>query len=140
MPKDTIFNSTNKGTLWPNAKPLQEKGDAFIPIKLPDFGQDINLLDYTSANNLITLFTIYYTPKIIDIITKHINNYTRELKDNLLPYICANQQYLTYYRELYIYFIIYIYITLYIINEILDYQNISKITPKHAFIMYILRN
>jgi hypothetical protein len=38
MPKDTIFNSTNKGTLCLNAKPLQTKGDAFYPIKLLDFG------------------------------------------------------------------------------------------------------
>ncbi len=38
MPKDTIFDSTNKGTLRPNAEPLREKGDAFVPMKLPDFG------------------------------------------------------------------------------------------------------
>jgi hypothetical protein len=37
MLKDTIFNSTNKGTLRPNAKPLRAKGDAFYPIKLLDF-------------------------------------------------------------------------------------------------------
>jgi len=38
MPKDTIFNSTDKGTLRPNAEPLQKKGDAFQPMQLPDFG------------------------------------------------------------------------------------------------------
>ena len=32
MPKDTIFNSTNKGTLRPNIKPLYKKGDVFKPI------------------------------------------------------------------------------------------------------------
>jgi hypothetical protein len=37
MLKDTIFNSINKGTLYPNAKPLRIKGDAFYLIKLPDF-------------------------------------------------------------------------------------------------------
>jgi hypothetical protein len=38
MLKDTIFNSTNKGTFCPNAKPLRAKGDAFYLIKLLDFG------------------------------------------------------------------------------------------------------
>jgi hypothetical protein len=38
MPKDTIFDSTNKGTLRPNAKLLRKKGDAFKPMKLPEFG------------------------------------------------------------------------------------------------------
>jgi hypothetical protein len=37
MLKDTIFNSTNKGTLRLDAKPLQVKGDAFYLIELPDF-------------------------------------------------------------------------------------------------------
>ena len=37
MLKETIFNPTNKGTLCFNAKPLRVKGDAFYPIKLPDF-------------------------------------------------------------------------------------------------------
>jgi hypothetical protein len=38
MLEDIIFNSTNKGTLCPNAKPLRAKGDAFYPLKLLDFG------------------------------------------------------------------------------------------------------
>jgi hypothetical protein len=37
MLKDTIFDSTIKGTLRPNAKPLRIKGDAFYLIKLLDF-------------------------------------------------------------------------------------------------------
>jgi hypothetical protein len=37
MLKDTIFNSTNKETLYLNAKPLQAKKDAFYLIKLLDF-------------------------------------------------------------------------------------------------------
>ncbi len=38
MPKDTIFDSTDKGTLRPNAKLLRTKGDTFKPMELPDFG------------------------------------------------------------------------------------------------------
>jgi len=37
MPKDTVFDPTDKGTLCPNAKLLRKKGDAFYLIKLPDF-------------------------------------------------------------------------------------------------------
>jgi hypothetical protein len=37
MPEETIFDPTDKGTLRPNAKPLRVKGDAFYPMKLPDF-------------------------------------------------------------------------------------------------------
>jgi hypothetical protein len=37
MPEDIVFDSTNKGTLCPNAKLLRTKRDAFYPIKLLDF-------------------------------------------------------------------------------------------------------
>ncbi len=76
----------------------------------------------------------------MDMIAKYTNNYMREPKDNLLPYIRANQWYPTCCGELYIYFAIRIYMTLYVMNEILDYWDISKITPKHAFITYMPRN
>jgi hypothetical protein len=35
MPEDTVFDSTNKGTLRPNKDALYKKGDVFKPIKLP---------------------------------------------------------------------------------------------------------
>jgi hypothetical protein len=38
MLEDTVFNPTNKGTLCPNTKPLQIKGNVFYLINLPDFG------------------------------------------------------------------------------------------------------
>jgi hypothetical protein len=75
MPKDTVFNSTNKGTLCLNAKPLQKKGDAFQSMQLPDFGWEITLLENVSPDDLIMLFTIYYTLEIIDLIVEKINNY-----------------------------------------------------------------
>jgi hypothetical protein len=79
MPKDTVFDSTDKGTLRPNAKPLRKKGDAFKPIKLPEFGWEITLLEHVSPDNPITLFTMYYTLEIINLIVKKTNGYTREL-------------------------------------------------------------
>jgi hypothetical protein len=38
MPKDTIYDPTDKGTLRPNSPPLRTKGDVFIPMNLPNFG------------------------------------------------------------------------------------------------------
>jgi hypothetical protein len=78
MPEETVFDPIDKGTLRPNAQPLRVKGDAFYPIELPDFGYEIALLENTSPDDLITLFTMYYTPEIINIIVKKTNNYLRE--------------------------------------------------------------
>jgi hypothetical protein len=66
MLEDTVFDSTDKGTLRPNAKPLRKKGDAFNLVKLPDFSWEIPLLKHMSPDDLITLFTMYYAPEIID--------------------------------------------------------------------------
>jgi hypothetical protein len=43
MPEDTVFDSTDKGTLRPNAKPLRKKGDAFTPMQLPNWSWEINV-------------------------------------------------------------------------------------------------
>jgi hypothetical protein len=75
MPKDTIFNSINKYTLRPNAKPLHAKGDVFKPMKLLNFAWEITLLKNTSPDDPITLFTMYYTLEIINIIVEKTNNY-----------------------------------------------------------------
>jgi hypothetical protein len=78
MPEDTVFDPTDKGTLRLNAKPLRTKGDAFYPMKLPDFGWEITLSEHVSPNDPITLFTMYYTPEIIDLIVEKMNKYLRE--------------------------------------------------------------
>jgi hypothetical protein len=75
MLKDTIFNPINKGTLWPNTKLLRKKKNIFKLIVLLNFSREITLLKNMSLNNLITLFIIYYTFEIINIIVKYINNY-----------------------------------------------------------------
>jgi hypothetical protein len=67
MPEETVFDPTDKGTLRPNAKPLRKKGDAFKPMELPAFGWEITLPENVSPEDPITLFTMYYTPEIIDI-------------------------------------------------------------------------
>ena len=75
MPEDTVFDSTDKGTLRPNAKPLLKKGDAFKPMGLPNFGWEINLPNDVSPDDPITLFTMYYTPEIINLIVEKTNKY-----------------------------------------------------------------
>jgi Transposase IS4 len=140
MPEDTIFDSTDKGTLRPNAKPLRAKGDAFKPMKLPNFAWEITLLENTSPDDPITLFTMYYTLEIISMIVKKTNNYLREPEDDSCLRARANEWYPTCCREIYIYFAIRIYMTLYVCNEIADYWNIKDFTPNHPITDYMSRD
>jgi hypothetical protein len=84
-----------------------------------------------SADDPITLFTMYYPPKIMDLIIEKINEYHREPKDDSCPRARAIEWYLTCRGELYIYFIIRIYMTLYVCNEITDYWDTRNFTPAH---------
>ena len=91
MAELTVFDSTDKGTLRPDEEPLESAGDKFVPMKLPYFGWEIHLPENTSPDDPITLFTIYYTSEIIDLIIEHTNNYIREPKDNTRPYTRVNK-------------------------------------------------
>ena len=64
-------------------------------MELPDFGWDITLLENASPDDPITLFTMYYTLEIIDLIVENTNKYIQEPQNNSLPYIQANAQYPT---------------------------------------------
>jgi hypothetical protein len=81
MTKDIINDPTNKGTKQPNTKPLLKAGHKFIPMILPDFDFEITLPNNVSPDNPISLFTIYYTPKIINTIVQYTNNYQKEPQD-----------------------------------------------------------
>ena len=140
MPEDTVFDSTDKGTLWPNEDPLRNKGDAFKPMELPNQGWEITLPDDVSPDNPITLFTMYYTPEIIDLIVKKTNNYLREPQDDSCPRARAKEWYPTCSGEIYIYFAISIYMTLYVCNEISDYWDTKDFTPIHPICKEISRD
>jgi hypothetical protein len=73
MLKETVFDLIDKRTLRPNAKPLWKKGDMFYYINLPDFSWEITFLKEAFADDLITLFIIYYSFEIIDLIIKKTN-------------------------------------------------------------------
>jgi hypothetical protein len=90
MPELTVFDSTDKGTLRPDEEPLESTGDEFVPMKLPYFGWEIHLLENTSPDDPITLFTMYYTPEIIDMIAENTNNYARRPKNESLAYTRVN--------------------------------------------------
>jgi hypothetical protein len=83
MPELTVFDTTDKGTLRPDKEPLESTGDKFVSIKLSHFGWEIYLPENTSPDDPITLFTMYYTPKIMDIIMENTNNYTRKIRNEL---------------------------------------------------------
>ena len=90
MPDATVFDSTDKGTLRPNEDPLHKQGSTFKPMQLPQFGWEITLPEDVSLDDPITLFTMYYTPEIIDLIVEKTNTYLRKPQDNSTPYARAN--------------------------------------------------
>jgi len=132
MPEDIVFDPTDKRTLRPNAKPLAKKGDVFYPMKLPDFDAEIRLPEDASPDDPITLFTMYYTPEIIEWIVQKTNSYDRYIKDDSLPRCRGNEWYQTCPGEIYTYFAIRVYMTLYIHNEISDYWDTRDYTPDHG--------
>jgi hypothetical protein len=66
MPEGTEPDPTNQGTQRPNTALLRKKKDKFILFKCPDFEFKITLFMDTSPDDLITLFTLYYTLEIIE--------------------------------------------------------------------------
>ena len=81
MAEGTRYDTTDTGTLRPNVKPLQQIGTDFMPMELPEIDQEIHLLEYASPDDPITLFTLYYSPQMIDYIVYTTNEYPREPAD-----------------------------------------------------------
>jgi hypothetical protein len=73
MPKNIITDTTDPGTYWPKTLVLKTKNDHFEPMKLSDFEPEIYLPDYMFPDDLIIIFTLYYTPEIIKQIIKSTN-------------------------------------------------------------------
>jgi hypothetical protein len=140
MPELTSFDTTDKGTLRPDEELLESAGDKFVLIKLPYFSWEIYFPEDVSLDDFITLFTIYYTPEIMDIIIKNTNNYARKPRNKLVSCTGANEWYPTCCKELYLYFAIRIYMTLVVFNEIFDYWNTTSIMPTHEITKWIARD
>ena len=91
MSEDIINDPTDRGTKRPSTKPLLKAGRKFIPMILLDFDFEITLLDDISPDDPISLFTMYYTPEIIDMIVQYTNQYQREPQDPSRPRARATQ-------------------------------------------------
>jgi hypothetical protein len=140
MPEGTEPGPTDRGTQRPNAPPLRKKGDKFIPFECPDFDFKITLPPDTSPDDPITLFTLYYTPEIIESIVQHTNNAPRKAQDPSKPNARANQWYPTCAGEIYLFLAIKIYMTLFPMDKVADYWNSHKLFPRHVITQYMSRN
>jgi hypothetical protein len=59
-------------------------GTRHVTTETPSTTTDkITLLEYISPNDPIILFTLYYTPEIMDLIVEKTNEYTRKPADDL---------------------------------------------------------
>jgi hypothetical protein len=140
MLEGTEPDPTDKGTQRPNAKPLQKKGNTFILIKCPDFDIEITLPLNTSLDNPISLFTLYYTPEIIESIVCYTNEVPREPQDPSMSYARANAWYLTCAEEIYLYFAIRVYMTEFPIDDVAGYWSSNPLFSQHRLIKFILQD
>jgi hypothetical protein len=59
-------NLIDSVTKRPNSPLFKKLSSYFILMKLDDFGYKIILSDYVSPDNLISLFTLYYTLELVE--------------------------------------------------------------------------
>jgi len=90
-------------------------------MQLPDWDCEIHLPEDASPDDPISLFSLYYSPKIIDMIVDKTNEYMRQPTDDSCLYARANAWYPINRGEIYLYLAIQIYMTLHIDNEISNY-------------------
>jgi hypothetical protein len=90
-------------------------------MECPNFDFEIRLPIATNPQDVFDLFSIYYTPEIIELIAKYMNLSLRKAKDPSLERSRANAWYPTYVKEIYTFFAIRIYMMIYPLNQILDY-------------------
>jgi hypothetical protein len=122
MPEDIENDPTDQGTNRPNAAPLKKAGSESTPMNLPNFSFEITLSEDVSTDDPISLFTLYYTPEIIDQIVYYTNQHYRTPHDlDHSTYSRCKEWYPTSPGEIYIYLAIRIYMTLNVQNEISDY-------------------
>jgi hypothetical protein len=140
MPEGTVPDSTDIGTLRPNAKPLLKQGTQFEPMNLPIFDEQITLPADTYPDSPIDIFCLYYSSEIIRHITQCTNSYFRQPKDPTLPRARAKDWWPTTEAEIYIYLAIRIYMTLHVDNELSDYWDTRVASPNHYISKYMTRD
>jgi hypothetical protein len=140
MSEYTEPDPTDPGTLRPNVPPIESRGDEFVPMKCPDFDLEITLPDHVSPDDPITLYTLYYTPEIINQIVLYTNNVPRQPQDRTRPNARASTWYPTSCPEVYIFLGIRIYMTLFAMDDVADYWSTHSLFPKHPITQYMTRD
>ena len=79
MPKDTVEDPTDDGTLRPDEKPISKVGSGFQPMHIEDREIEIYLPKGVDPEHPFSLFELYYTTEIIDNIVLSINHYSRDV-------------------------------------------------------------
>jgi hypothetical protein len=101
---------------------------------------EITLPLNTFPDNPISLFTLYYTPEIIESIVYYTNEVLREPHNLSMLYARANAWYLTYAKKIYLYFAIRVYITEFPIDNVAGYWNSNLLFLQHRLIKFISRD
>jgi hypothetical protein len=91
MTEGIIADTTDNGTLRPNATPITSHGTNFTPMVLPDFDLQISLPYHALHSNPFSIFALYYTPQIVDLIVQYTNQNPRKAADPDRPNARANQ-------------------------------------------------
>ena len=133
-------DSTDPATKRPNSPPLESVGSEFIPVKIDDFEYIIQLPEDVSCDDPISIFDLYYSPRIIDQLVQYINQFVREPEDPGKLRSQARNWYPTCRAELYTYLAIRVYMTIHGENEIPDYWNKSETAPVHSISKHMSRD
>jgi hypothetical protein len=139
-PNPSTTTMTPSGTLLAFDRFLESLEESISLLSTINFSHELAssytpcslLIFKPSEKGIISLFDLYYTPEIIDLIVKKTNEHMRELNDNSRPYARANNWYLTCVKEIYLYFAIRIYMTLHIETR---YPSIGKPQKMAQFIL-----
>lgn len=131
MPENTRADTTDSGTRRPDAPEISGQGTKFIPMKIPRRYFKIHLPEGVSPNDPISIFLLYYPPKIIDIIVQRTNEFNREPEHPDTLFARANNWFPTSRPEIYTYLGMRIYMMINPLPEIADYWSTSKLKPQH---------
>ena len=138
MPKDTIEDPTNNGTLHPNKKPISKVGSGFEPMNIEDRDIEITLPEGVDIERPFSLFELYYTDSVIDSMVDAINHYNRDVGEG--PWARGREWYPTTPREIWLYLAIRIYMTCHGENEMKDYWSTSLDDPIHPITKYLAKD
>ena len=122
---------TDTGTLRPKRRPLEQKGDAFIPIDVPEFDSHVMLPSYITPLDALGIFSQFLPDRILDIIVENTNKNDGRAYGPWKPYARALEWVLLTRNELKSYIAILIYISLHFEQRLESYWSTDPDTPFH---------